>query len=64
MVDDYAGYKALFAAGHTELACLAHIRPTFFDVHAVSGSPLAEQALRRIAELYAIGQQASGSDGR
>ena len=61
MVDDYAGYKALFAAGPTELACLAHIRRKFFDVHAASGSPLAEEALRRIAQLYAIEQQASDS---
>jgi transposase len=61
MVDDYAGYKALFAAGPIELACLAHIRRKFFDVHAASGSPLAEEALRRIAQLYAIEQQASGS---
>ena len=26
MVDDYAGYKALFHTGITELACLAHAR--------------------------------------
>jgi transposase len=25
MVDDYSGYKAFFAAGHTELACVVHI---------------------------------------
>jgi transposase len=60
MVDDYAGYKALFTAGPTELACLAHIRRKFFDVHAVSASPVAEEALRRIAQLYAIEQQAAG----
>lgn len=60
MVDDYSGYKALFTAGPTELACLAHIRRKFFDVHAASGSPVAEEALRRIAELYAIEQQATG----
>ena len=60
MVDDYAGYKALFTAGPTELACLAHIRRKFFDVHAVSPSPVAEEALRRIAQLYAIEQQAAG----
>lgn len=59
MVDDYSGYKALFTAGPTELACLAHIRRKFFDVHAASGSPVAEEALRRIAQLYAIEQQAS-----
>ena len=59
MVDDYAGYKALFTAGPTELACLAHIRRKFFDVHAAGGSPVAEEALRRIAALYAIEQQAA-----
>jgi transposase len=59
MVDDYAGYKALFAQGPTELACLAHIRRKFFDVHAANGSPVAEEALRRIAQLYAIEQQAA-----
>jgi transposase len=60
MVDDYAGYKALLTAGPIELACLAHIRRKFFDVHAASGSPVAEEALRRIAQLYAIEQQATG----
>lgn len=60
MVDDYSGYKALLASGPTELACLAHIRRKFFDVHAASGSPVAEEALRRIAQLYAIEQQAAG----
>ncbi|WP_460366269.1 IS66 family transposase, partial [Staphylococcus aureus] len=59
MVDDYAGYKALFTTCLTELACLAHIRRKFFDVHAASGSPVAEEALRRIALLYAAEQQAA-----
>jgi transposase len=59
MVDDYAGYKALFTAGPTELACLAHVRRKFFDVHAGGASPAAEEALRRIAALYAIEQQAA-----
>jgi transposase len=60
MVDDYVGYKALFTAGPIELACLAHIRRRFFDVHAAGGSPVAEEALRRIGQLYAIEQQAAG----
>ena len=60
MVDDYAGYKALFTAGPTELACLAHIRRKFFDVHIASGSPVAEEALRRIAQLYGVEKQAIG----
>ncbi len=61
VVDDYAGYKALFTEnGPVELACLAHIRRKFFDLHAASGSPVAAQALRRIAQLYAGEQQAAG----
>lgn len=54
MVDDYGGYKALFADGITELACLAHARRKFFDVHKASASPLAKEALERIGALYAI----------
>ncbi|MHB1272512.1 MAG: IS66 family transposase [Rhodanobacter sp.] len=54
MVDDYAGYKALFGERITELACWAHARRTFFDAHKASGSPIAEEAVRRIGELYAI----------
>ena len=62
MVDDYAGYKAMFVDGPTELACLAHIRRKFFDVHTAGGSPVAEQALHRIAKLYGIEQQGAGLD--
>jgi len=54
MVDDYSGYKALFATGITELACWAHARRTFVDTHKASGSPLAGEAIERIGELYAI----------
>lgn len=42
MVDDYAGYKVLFAAGSvTELACLAHVRRKFFELHAANKSLVA-----------------------
>ena len=37
-----------------EVACLAHIRRKFFDIHAAQGSGIAKQALERIAELYRI----------
>ena len=59
MVDDYAGYKALFRTGVMELACLAHIRRKFFDLVQAHPSPVATEALRRIAELYAIEAQAT-----
>ena len=54
MVDDYGGYKALFANDITELACWAHARRKFFDVHQASASPFAKEALERIGALYAI----------
>lgn len=56
MVDDYAGYKALFRSGVTELACLAHARRKFFDLYAANQSPVAQEALARIGKLYAIEQ--------
>lgn len=58
MVDDYAGYKALFETGVTELACWAHARRKFFEAHKASNSPIAEDALRRIAALYRIEEAA------
>lgn len=54
MTDDFSGYKASFKAGVTALACLAHIRRKFFELHANNGSPIAAEALRRIALLYAV----------
>ncbi len=51
MVDDFAGDKALFGQEVIELACLSHARRKFFDLHAASGSPIAREALNRIAAL-------------
>ena len=52
--DGYAGYAGLYDRGVTESACWAHVRRKFFDVHAATQSPLADEALQRIAALYAI----------
>jgi transposase len=60
MVDDYGGYKHLFKQGITELACLAHARRKFFDLHAANKHPVAEEALRQIAELYRLESEATG----
>jgi transposase len=60
MVDDYGGYKALFAAGIIELGCLAHARRKYFDLNAAQPNAIAQQALARIGELYAI--EAQGRD--
>jgi transposase len=37
-----------------ELGCLAHARRKFFDLHKAHQSPMALEALNRIAVLYAI----------
>ena len=60
MVDDFAGYKALFAHGVTELGCMAHARRKFFDLNVAQANPFALEALNRIAALYAI--EAHGRD--
>ena len=52
--DGYAGYAGLYESGVTEAACMAHCRRPFFELHASDGSPLALEALQRIAALYAI----------
>lgn len=62
MVDDYGGYKQLFAAGVTELACWAHARRKFFDAWQASGSEVAKAAVERIGELYAIEAELRGLD--
>lgn len=59
MVDDYGGYKALFGEGVIELACWAHARRKFFELHAAGSHPVAGEALRRITQLYAVEEQAS-----
>ena len=60
MVDDFGGYKALFANGVTELGCFAHARRKYFELNALHANPIAQEALERIAALYAI--EAQGRD--
>jgi transposase len=53
--DAYAGFNAIYATGRVhEAACWAHLRRKFFDVHRAQASPIATEALERIAQLYAI----------
>ena len=54
IVDDFGGYKALFTQGVTELACMAHARRKFFELNATQPNAIAQEALIRIAALYAI----------
>src|SRR5437773_769263 len=56
--DDYAGYKGLFAAGVTEIGCLAHARRKFNDLWVNHKSALAEEALKLFGALYDVERQA------
>ncbi len=58
--DAYAGYDALTKAKGgrpqrvTHVACMAHARRRLFEVFEATKSPIAEEGLRRIGELYAV----------
>lgn len=59
--DGYAGfdklYKPMTATGDPpliEIACWSHARRKFYDVHHATASPIALEALHRIAALFAI----------
>ena len=54
-VDGYAGYRKLADRGDVRLAfCWSHVRRGFYEL-AVSGpAPIASEALKRIAGLYAV----------
>ena len=58
--DGYAGFEALYHPARTkpgpitEVACWAHCRRKIFDVWDTTKSPVAKEALDRIAAIYAI----------
>jgi transposase len=62
--DGYAGFEALYDPARTkpgritEVACLAHCRRRFYDVWEATKSPVAKEALDRIAAVYAIEEKA------
>ena len=59
--DGYAGFEDLFRSGDIrEVACMAHVRRKFVDVHRAQGSAIAEEAIRRIAPLDAVEMKARG----
>lgn len=60
-VDGYAGYKALASRGEVNLAfCWAHVRRKFFELAHAGPSPIATEALARIAELYKVEGEVRG----
>jgi transposase len=65
--DGYAGFNTLFACDPvsgtprlTEVSCWAHARRQLYEVHEATASPLAREALERIAELFVIEAQING----
>ena len=62
--DGYAGFDQLYDPARTrpgpitEVACWAHCRRKYFDVWETTKSPVAREALDRIAALYVIEEQA------
>lgn len=58
--DGYAGFDRLYGDRIAEVACWAHVRRKFFDVHAATGSATAREALDHIAGLYAVEDDVRG----
>jgi transposase len=67
--DAFSGYERLTRASRppgsnapriSHAACMAHARRKLFDEFERTKSPIAEEALRRIAELYAIEAEITG----
>ena len=60
-VDGYAGYRALAERGDAQLAfCWAHVRRRFYELAVPGPAPIASEALKRIAELYAVETECRG----
>ena len=59
--DGYAGFNDVFGKDKaSEMACMAHIRRKFVDVFTAQGSAIAEEAIKRIAQLYGVEKEVRG----
>jgi len=61
--DAYAGFNPLYERTNdplSEAACWAHARRKFYDIYESTDSPIAREALERIAALYEIEDQIRG----
>lgn len=64
--DGYAAFAKLYESAEgmpaavAEVACWAHVRRKFFDVHEANGSPIAKQALDKIGALFDIERRIVG----
>jgi hypothetical protein len=59
--DAFAGYDKLYQGGKIqEEPCMAHVRRKFFELVKAHNSPIAMEAVHRIAALYPIEKQIKG----
>ena len=64
--DGYSGFGALYKtadgqpADVTEVACWAHVRRYFYDIHAETNASIAGEALQRIGQLFDVERAAMG----
>ena len=59
--DGYAGFNDVFGKDKaSEVACMAHIRRKFVDVFTAQGSAIAEETIKRIAQLYGVEKEVRG----
>jgi transposase len=64
--DGYSGFGALYEsadgqpASVTEVACWAHVRRNFYDIHVATNAPIAGEALQRIGHLFDVERAAMG----
>jgi transposase len=58
--DAYAGFDRLYGEKIKEVACWAHVRRKFYDIHVSLASPIALEALDRIGRLYKIEEEIRG----
>jgi transposase len=64
--DGYSGFGPLYEAANgqpaavTEVACWAHVRRYFYDIHVTTNAPIAAEALQRIGRLFDVERAAMG----
>ena len=64
--DGYSGFGRLYETSNgapatvTEVACWAHVRRKFYDIHVATNAPIAGDALARMGQLFDIERAAMG----
>jgi hypothetical protein len=64
--DGYSGFGPLYETANgqpasvTEVACWAHVRRYFYDIHVATNAPIAGEALQRIGQLFDVERAVTG----